>query len=92
MWGLDGILAFGAGFVIAAVAWHLVRRAGPRWRKENRRGRVLPVTLGWAFATGLLSLVAVVWAQANDIGFRGSQSGELLGAARGSYADVHPNA
>lgn len=79
--GLDGILAFGAGFVVAAIGWHLVRRAGPRWRKENRRQLLLPVTLGWALAAGLLVLVAVVWDQVHEIGLRGSQSGELLGAA-----------
>ena len=81
MFGLDGVLAFGAGFMIAAVAWHLVRHAGPRWQKENRRGRVLPVTLGWALATGLVLLVVVVWDQADEIGLRGSQTGELIGAA-----------
>ncbi len=80
MWGLGGVLAFGAGFVIAAIAWHLVRRAGRRWRKENRQGNVLPVTLGWAFAAGLLPLVIVVWDQANEIGLRGSQTGEVIGA------------
>ncbi len=75
------VIAFGAGFVIAALAWHLVRRAGPRWQKENRRGRLLPATLGWALAMGLLALVAVVWDQVDEIGVRGSQSGELIGAA-----------
>ena len=81
MLGLDGVLAFGVGFAIASIAWHLVRRAGPRWRKENRRGRLLPVTLGWALAAGLLPLVVVVWDQVTDIGLRRSQTGELLGAA-----------
>jgi hypothetical protein len=74
-------VAFGAGFAVAASTWHLVRRVGPRWRKENRRGRLLPATLGWALATGLLGLVAVVWDQVNVIGLRGSQTGELIGAA-----------
>jgi len=78
---LGHVAAFGAGFVIAALAWHLVRRVGPRWRKENRRGRLLPATLGWALGMGLLALVAVVWDQADDIGVRGSQTGELIGAA-----------
>jgi hypothetical protein len=78
--GLDSILAFGAGFVIAGAAWHLVRRPGPRWRKENRRGRVLPVTLGWAFAAGLVGLAVVVWDQVDRIGLRGSQAGEIIGA------------
>jgi hypothetical protein len=77
---LGHVIAFGAGFVIASLAWHLVRRVGPRWRKENRRGVVLPATLGWALATGLLALVAVVWDQVDEIGIRGSQTGELIGA------------
>ncbi|MGI8616436.1 MAG: hypothetical protein ACR2L4_06615 [Actinomycetota bacterium] len=81
MWGLDGIVAFGAGVVIAAIAWRLARRGGPAWRKENRRARMLPATLGWAFAAGLLPLVVVVWDQVDEIGLRGSQTGELLGAA-----------
>ncbi len=78
---LGHVVAFGAGFVIAALAWHLVRRVGPRWRKENRRGVLLPATLGWALAVGLLALVAVVWDQVDEIGIRGSQSGELIGVA-----------
>ena len=78
---LGQVLAFGAGSVLAAFASHLVGRVGPRWRKENRRGRPLPVTLGWALATGLLALVAVVWDQVGEIGLRGSQTGELIGAA-----------
>jgi UDP-GlcNAc:undecaprenyl-phosphate/decaprenyl-phosphate GlcNAc-1-phosphate transferase len=78
---LGHVLAFGAGFVLAALAWHLVRRVGPRWRKENRRGRPLPATLGWALAAGLLALVAVVWDQVDEIGLRGSQTGEVIGAA-----------
>ncbi len=81
MTALGHVIAFGAGFVIAAVAWHLVRRVGPRWRKENRRGSLLPATLGWALAAGLLALVAVVWEQVDEIGIRGSQTGELIGAA-----------
>ena len=80
MLSFGGVLAFGAGFVIAAIAWRPVRRAGRRWRKENRRGKGLPVTLGWAFAVGLLPLVVVVWDQANEIGLRGSQTGEVIGA------------
>jgi UDP-GlcNAc:undecaprenyl-phosphate GlcNAc-1-phosphate transferase len=81
MTALGHALAFGAGFVIATLTWHLVRRVGPRWRKENRRGRLLPTTLGWALAAGLLALVAVVWDQVDEIGLRASQSGELIGAA-----------
>ena len=79
--GIGGVIAFGAGFAVAALAWHLVRRAGPRWQKENRRGRLLPVTLGWALAIGWIGLVAVIWAQVDRIGLRASQTGEVLGAA-----------
>ena len=78
---LDGILAFGAGCLLAALAWRLVRRAGPRWQEENRRGRSLPVTLGWALATGLVGVVVVVSEQVDRIGLRESQTGEALGAA-----------
>ena len=78
---LGHVLAFGAGFVLAALAWHLCRRVGPRWRKENRRGRHIPATLGWALAAGLLALIAVVWDQVDEIGLRGSQTGEVIGAA-----------
>jgi hypothetical protein len=78
---LDGAFAFGAGFAVAALAWHLAQRAGPRWRRENRRGRLLPVTLGWALAIGWVGLVAVIWDQVDRIGLRASQTGEVLGAA-----------
>jgi UDP-GlcNAc:undecaprenyl-phosphate GlcNAc-1-phosphate transferase len=78
---LDDVLAFAAGAVFAAVAWSLFRRAGPRWRKENHRGRLLPVTLGWALAVGLVGLVAVIWDQTDQLGLRESQMGEILGAA-----------
>jgi hypothetical protein len=78
---LGHVLALSAGFVSAALAWHLAQRVGPRWRKENRRGRLLPATLGWALAIGMLALIAVVWEQMDDIGLRGSQTGELIGAA-----------
>jgi hypothetical protein len=78
---LEGVLAFGGGFALAALAWHVVQRAGPRWRKENRRGRSLPVALGWALAIGSLGLVAVIWYQVDRIGLRASQTGEVMGAA-----------
>lgn len=77
---LDGAVAFGAGFAVAALAWHLVQRAGRRWRKENRRGRLLPATLGWALAIGCVGLLAVIWQQVDRIGLRASQTGEVLGA------------
>jgi hypothetical protein len=79
--GLDDVFAFGAGCVLAGLAWPVVRRAGPRWQKENRRERLLPVTLGWALAVGSVGLVAVVWDQVDRLGLRDSQAGELLGAA-----------
>jgi hypothetical protein len=79
--GLDGLVAFGAGCVLAGLAWRVVRRAGARWRKENQRERLLPVTLGWALAVGSVGLVAVVWDQVDRLGLRDSQAGELLGAA-----------
>jgi UDP-GlcNAc:undecaprenyl-phosphate/decaprenyl-phosphate GlcNAc-1-phosphate transferase len=78
---LDDALAFGAGSVLAAAGWRLVRRPGPRWWRENRRGRLVPATLGWALAIGSVALIGVVWDQFNQIGFRESQAGELLGAA-----------
>jgi hypothetical protein len=79
--GLDDLVAFGAGCVLAGLAWRVVRRAGPRWRKENRHGRVLPATLGWALATASVGLVAVVLGQVDRLGLRDSQAGEVLGAA-----------
>jgi UDP-GlcNAc:undecaprenyl-phosphate/decaprenyl-phosphate GlcNAc-1-phosphate transferase len=78
---VEGAVAFGAGLLLATIGWRFVRNAGSRWRKENRRGRLLPVTLGWAVAVGLLGLIVVVWAQVDRDGLRESQSGELLGAA-----------
>jgi UDP-GlcNAc:undecaprenyl-phosphate GlcNAc-1-phosphate transferase len=77
---LLGVLAFGGGFALAALAWRVVQRAGPRWRKENRRGRLLPVTLGWALAIGAVGLVAVIWDQMDRIGLRASQTGEVMAA------------
>jgi UDP-GlcNAc:undecaprenyl-phosphate GlcNAc-1-phosphate transferase len=78
---VEGAVAFGAGLLLAAVGWLFVRNAGSRWRKENRRGRLLPVTVGWAIAVGLLGLIVVVWAQVDLDGLRASQTGELIGAA-----------
>ena len=78
---LDDVLAFGGGAVLAALGWRLVRNPGPRWWKENRRGRPIPVTLGWALAVGFVPLAAVVWDQVDQIGLRESQAGELLGAS-----------
>jgi UDP-GlcNAc:undecaprenyl-phosphate GlcNAc-1-phosphate transferase len=78
---VEGVVGFGSGIVFATAGWLLVRNAGSRWRKKNGRGRLLPVTLGWALASGLVGLIAVVWHQADRIGLRESQTGELLGAA-----------
>lgn len=81
MQALDGVLAFGAGALLGVVGWRLVRRPGPRWWKENRRGRLVTVTLGWALAVGMAGLISVIWDQIVEIGLRESQAGELLGAA-----------
>jgi hypothetical protein len=79
--GIEYLVAFGAGCVLAGLGWWLVRGAGARWRKVNRRGRPLPVTLGWALALGLVGLGAVIWDQVDELGVRDSQAGEVLGAA-----------
>jgi UDP-GlcNAc:undecaprenyl-phosphate/decaprenyl-phosphate GlcNAc-1-phosphate transferase len=78
---IESALFFGSGLLFAALGWLLVRQAGPRWRKSNRRGRELPVTLGWAFALGTAPVLGVVWKQIDGIGLRDSQTGELVGAA-----------
>lgn len=78
---LDAVTFFGAGLVIAALAWRRVGGAGGRWRKPNRRGRHLPLSLGWALAWGLTPLLAVVWIQIDLQGTRTSQLGELMAAA-----------
>ena len=76
-----GLLAFAAGALLAAVGWLLVRRPGPRWRKPNRRGVEIPVTLGWALAIGLVPLAGVLADQVAAVGLRDSQVGEVLAAA-----------
>ena len=76
-----GVVFFGSGLLLAGVGWFLLRKeARPRWRRANHRGRYLPLTLGWALATGVAAVGAVVWSQANEVGLRDSQAGELLGA------------
>lgn len=77
---LNGLIAFGSGALLAAGAWRLVRNPGPRWWKENRRGRRVRVTLGWALAVGLVGLIGVIGGQLDRVGLRASQAGELLGA------------
>ena len=72
---------FAGGSILAALGWLLVRNAGSRWRKTNRRGRTIPVTLGWAFAIGAAGIALVVADQIRAVGVRDSQAGELLGAA-----------
>jgi hypothetical protein len=69
------------GLALAAVGLLAFRPRGERWRKENRRGRRLPVTLGWALALGVAGTGLVVWQQVQALGTRDSQAGELLGAA-----------
>ena len=76
-----GLLAFAAGALFAAGGWLLVRGAGPRWRKPNRRGVEIPVTLGWALGIGLVPLAAVLTDQVGAAGLRDSQVGEVLAAA-----------
>ncbi len=72
---------FAGGSILAALGWLLVRNAGSRWRKTNRRGRAIPATLGWAFAVGAAGIALVVADQIRAVGVRDSQAGELLGAA-----------
>jgi UDP-N-acetylmuramyl pentapeptide phosphotransferase/UDP-N-acetylglucosamine-1-phosphate transferase len=70
-----------AGLLLAALGVRLFRPSGPRWRKPNRRGRSLPVTLGWALALGIAVAGWVVRQQVLAIGLSDSQAGELLAAA-----------
>lgn len=72
---------FALGLILALIGWLASRGAGPRWRKENRRGRAIPATLGWAFALGAAGMGLVVVRQIQGDGVRDSQAGELLGAA-----------
>jgi len=71
---------FAGGSILAALGWLLVRNAGPRWRKTNRRGHAIPATLGWAFAVGAAGIALVVADQIRAVGVRDSQAGEFLGA------------
>jgi hypothetical protein len=75
-----GLLSFAAGAVFGAVGWLLVRGAGPRWRKPNRQGVEIPVSLGWALAIGLVPLARVLTDQVAASGLRDSQVGEVLAA------------
>jgi hypothetical protein len=76
-----GLLSFAAGALFGGVGWLFVRGAGPRWRKPNRRGVEIPVTLGWALAIGLVPLAGVLTDQIGTAGLRDSQVGEVLAAA-----------
>jgi UDP-N-acetylmuramyl pentapeptide phosphotransferase/UDP-N-acetylglucosamine-1-phosphate transferase len=71
---------FAGGLLLAWIGWLGARRAGARWWKENRRGRAIPATLGWAVAAGATGIALVVVRQVDADGIRGSQAGELLGA------------
>lgn len=77
------VLAFGLGASMVWFAWVVwgARFPGPRWWKENRKGKRLPITVGWAVGLAALSLVGILWYQIEDDGLRNSQAGELLGAA-----------
>ena len=77
----DIVTFFGSGLVGAAIGWYLFRNAGPRWRKVNHTGRILPVTLGWAIGLAVAAFIGVVDYQIEQRGLRDSQAGELLGAA-----------
>jgi hypothetical protein len=80
---MTGLIAWylGVGVLLAAIGLLLFRGAGPRWERANRRGRALPVTLGWALALGVAGTALVVRQQIEVLGVRDSQAGELLGAA-----------
>jgi UDP-GlcNAc:undecaprenyl-phosphate GlcNAc-1-phosphate transferase len=71
---------FAWGSLLATLGWLVSRRAGPRWRKTNRRSRTIPATLGWVFAMGTVGVSLVVAEQIEDGGVRSSQAGEVLGA------------
>jgi UDP-GlcNAc:undecaprenyl-phosphate GlcNAc-1-phosphate transferase len=75
-----GAAWFAWGAVLATLGWVVSRRAGPRWRKTNRRGRAIPATLGWALALGAAGIALVVVRQVDTVGVRDSQAGELLAA------------
>jgi hypothetical protein len=74
------VFAFG-GWWVARGTWEWAQHAGPRWRKMNRRGVVIPITLGWAIGGGALLVLSVVGYQIAVDGIRDSQAGEVLGAA-----------
>ena len=69
------------GLFLASIGLLVFRPGGPRWRKVNRRGVSLPVTLGWAVALGVAGTIVVVRQQVPAFGLRDSQAGELIGAA-----------
>ncbi len=77
----EGIAWFAWGLGLATLGWLASRRAGPRWRKANHRGRAIPATLGWAVAVAVAGIALVVVRQVDADGLRNSQAGELLGAA-----------
>ncbi|HEX6401196.1 MAG TPA: hypothetical protein VF108_12115 [Actinomycetota bacterium] len=74
-------IGFPLGLLLAAIGLLVFRPRDPRWRKENRRGAALTVTLGWALALGVSGTAIVVWQQVEGLGIRDSQAGELIGAA-----------
>jgi UDP-GlcNAc:undecaprenyl-phosphate/decaprenyl-phosphate GlcNAc-1-phosphate transferase len=74
------IVFFGGGVFATDFAWRGVQRMGPRWWKPNAKGKLIPVTLGWAFAIGITPLIGVIGYQIVEIGLRDSQLGEFLGA------------
>jgi hypothetical protein len=76
----EAVAWFAWGSGLATLGWFLARRAGSRWRKPNRRGAVIPATLGWAIALAAAGIALVVVRQVDTVGIRDSQAGELLAA------------
>ena len=56
----EGTAWFAWGLGLATLGWLASRRAGPRWRKTNHRGRAIPATLGWAVAVAVAGIALVV--------------------------------
>ena len=79
---LGSLVVFaGGGWWVARGGWERAQHAGPRWRKMNRRGVFIPITLGWAMGGGILPVLGVIGFQIVVDGVRDSQAGEMLGAA-----------
>jgi hypothetical protein len=77
---MSDVVWFLVGMLLASAGLWLAGRPAARWHKTNRRGSLLPVTLGWALAFGVSGTAFVVWQQIR-LDLRESQAGELLAAA-----------